>query len=139
MEVRAYVPADLLAIELQPRQQAPGMQTPQIAANLAESKEAFTATVNGEVIACIGLIEFWPGRRFVWAYLAAQTGPHLVALTWRARRWLRYHGAGRIEAAIDPTFRAAVRWACRLGFEREGTMREYVPGKDYDLYARIGR
>jgi len=113
-------------------------QTWENAEGLAQS-DAHTALADGQVIACVGLIQHWPGRRFVWAYLAHDAGRHMLRLTWQVRRWLRYHGAGRIEAAIDPEFHASVRWARRLGFQREGTMRQYVPGKDYDLYARIGR
>lgn len=141
MEVRPYVPDDFLAIRLQPAQvHAWGhLQNLQTACSLATSQECFTALVDGEVIACVGLITFWEGRRHVWAYLSRDAGPHLVALTWQVRRWLRYHGQGRIEAAIDPEFHASVRWARRLGFSREGRMAQYVPGKDYDLYARIGR
>lgn len=139
VEVRAYVPEDFLALRLQPMQSQPiAGQTEANADDLAASTESYTATVDGEVIACIGLIQFWPGRRLVWAYLAYNAGPHMLRLTRLILRWMRYHGQGRIEAAIDPEFPASIRWAHRLGFQREGTMRQYVPGKDYDLYARIG-
>lgn len=144
MEVRKYEPADFIAIRLQPEQVAAWkhLQNYETATALATAQECFTATVDGEIIACVGLIKFWEGRRYVWAYLAQNAGPHLVALTWRIRRWLRYHGKGRIEAAIDPEFKSAVKWALLLGFKNETPekhMKEYVPGRDYDLYARVGR
>lgn len=138
VEVRAYVPDDFLIIVPQPMQND-GQQSIEVAHNLLASTESFTATVDGEVMACIGLIQFWPGRRLVWAYLAHNAGPHMLRLTRLVQRWLKYHGQGRIEAAIDPEFPASIRWAHRLGFQREGRMLQYVPGKDYDLYARIGR
>ncbi len=137
MEVRKYQPDDFLLLRPQAMQVAlMPWQTMEIANDLAQSTDTHTATVNGEVIACIGLIQHWPGRRYVWAYLA-HNAP-MIPLTWKVRRWLKYHGQGRIEAAIDPQFDASVRWARRLGFKREGRMEQYVPGKDYDLYARVG-
>lgn len=140
MEVRAFEPFDFLRLQLQPMQAnlSFGGQTIENGRALAQSTQAFTAVVNGDPIACIGLIELWPGRRMVWAYLAAGAGPHLVRLTWQVRRWLRYHGSGRIEAAVDPEFAASIGWAKCLGFVREGLMREWIPGKDFYLYARIG-
>ena len=116
-----------------------GGQTIENAKGLHASQDAFTATVDGNVIACIGLIEFWPGRRMAWAYLAQGVSAHIAELTDAVQRWLRYHGDGRIEAYIDPSYRCAKRWARKLGFEREGPLRQWVPGKDYDMYARIGR
>lgn len=138
MEVRPYVPADFLAIDLDGAELLGRTQAN--AEGLAASTEAYTATVDGRVVAVIGLVQLWPGRRYVWAYLSRDSGPHMLALTRRVRRWLRYHGSGRLEAAVDPEFAAANRWARLLGFRCETPegMREYVPGKDFLLYARIG-
>jgi hypothetical protein len=141
MEIRPYVPDDFLAIDLQPMQKilSFGGQTEDCARGLHQSQEAYTVTIDGEVMACIGLVEFWPGRRMAWAYLSGRIGRQMVELTWKIRRWLRYHGEGRIEAYIDPKHAAAERWAMLLGFQREGALSEWIPGKDYDMYARIGR
>jgi len=137
MEVRKYEANDFLILRPQPMQEGlMPWQTMEIANDLAQSNETYSVTVDGEVVACVGLIQHWPGRRFVWAYLAWNAP--MVPLTWKVRRWLRFHGEGRIEAAIDPQFKASIRWARRLGFKREGRMKQYVPGKDYDLYARVG-
>lgn len=141
MEVRSFRPSDFLEIQLQPMQAQITFtgQTLEHAQGLAQSDEAFTAIAGAEVIACIGVIRYWEGRRFIWAYLAASAGQHLRPLTREIRRWLTYHGQGRVETAIDPQFANSVQWAALLGFQCEGTMREWIPGKDFDLYARIGR
>lgn len=148
MEVRLYEPADLMALRLQPMQACLGLggQTEENAKGLNASQDAYTVTVDGDVVACLGLVEFWPGRRQVWAYLSAMPVRQLLQLTRLAERWLRYHGDGRIEASIDPTFRStrsgrpnpSERWAQRLGFKYEGRMAQYIPGNDFLLYARIG-
>ncbi len=141
MEVRRFEPFDFLQIRLQPMQANldHGGQTLENGCYLATSEEAYTATHNGEVVACIGLVQFWPGRRLVWAYLSADAGRCLIRLTWQIRRWLRYHGQGRIECAIDPEFPQSIAWAERLGFVRETPepMREWIPGKGFYLYARV--
>jgi RimJ/RimL family protein N-acetyltransferase len=141
MEIRQFEPDDFLNLKLQPMQACLsfGGQTVENAQALRQSQESFTATVDGEIVACIGLIEFWPGRRMVWAYLSAGAGPHLLALTRRIRSWMRFFGKGRIEAAIDPQFEASVRWALLLGFQNETPfgMEEWIPGKTFHLYARV--
>lgn len=141
MEVRPFRPSDFLEIQLQPMQARVTFtgQTLEHAQGLAQSDESFTAVAGSEVIACIGVIRYWEGRRFIWGYLAESAGRCLRPLTREVKRWLTERGQGRIETAIDPQFANSVQWARLLGFEREGTMREWIPGKDFDLYARIGR
>lgn len=101
--------------------------------------QCFTATVDGEPIACIGLFPWWRGRKYAWAYLRQDFQCNALSLTRAVHRWLRYHGEGRIETAIDPADEKAIRWAERFGFKREGLMRQYLAtGRDMYLYARIG-
>ncbi len=130
-----------MALELQPMQACLsfGGQTMENAVKLGGSDTCFTVVAQEQVIACLGLVQLWPGRRMAWAYLSAHAGPYLVPLTWKIRRWLKYHGRGRIETAIDPEFRASERWAIRLGFKNETPkhMEQWIPGKDFDLYARV--
>lgn len=139
MEVREFHPYDLDGLRLSLFKPCLGGQTlTEHAMGLKSSGECFTATVNGDPIACIGLINWWEGRRYVWAYLHADVAQYTVALTRAIHRWLKYHGAGRIETAIDPLDEKAIRWAERFGFEREGMMRRYLENQDMWLYARIG-
>jgi RimJ/RimL family protein N-acetyltransferase len=44
----------------------------------------------------------------------------------------------RIEMTVDANHAAAIAWAERLGFEREGLMRAVTPdGRDCFLYAKV--
>lgn len=139
MEVREFHPYDLDKLRLPvftPR--LGGASLTEHAMGLKAGGECYTATVNGEPIACIGLIQWWEGRRYVWAYLSDDFCKYTVALTRAIHRWLKYHGHGRLETAIDPSHEKAIRWAERFGFEREGLMRHWTEtGADMFLYARV--
>jgi RimJ/RimL family protein N-acetyltransferase len=140
MEVREFHPYDLEDLQFQPMQADYKEETisTQQGMALKEAGDSFTATVNGIPIGCIGLVNHWKGRRYVWAYLSDEAGKHMVSLTRAIKRWLKYHGEGRIETAVDCRFEEAIRWVEMLGFEREGKMRHWSPtGDDFWLYARI--
>jgi RimJ/RimL family protein N-acetyltransferase len=139
MEVREFHPFDLDGLRLPlftPR--LGGATLTEHAMGLKAGGDCFTATVDGSPIACVGLIQWWAGRRYVWCYLSDNFCRHTVALTRAIHRWLKYHGEGRLETAIDPQNEKAIRWAERFGFEREGLMRRWTEtGADMFLYARI--
>jgi RimJ/RimL family protein N-acetyltransferase len=140
MEVREFHPYDLEELQLQPMQaDYKPIATTQHGMALKEAGDCFTVTVDGIPIGCIGVVNFWEKRRHAWAYLSQDAGKHLVPLTRAIRRWLKYHGEGRLETAVDCRFDAAIRWVEMMGFEREGKMRQWSPtGDDFWLYARIG-
>lgn len=140
MEVLQFVPEHFQHLFLQPAQScmAREIHNPEYVKSLMAAGDCYTATTNGIVVACIGLINFWPGRRHAWAFLAAEIEHQMIPLHRNVKRWLNYHGEGRIEAAVDCDHAAAIRWAEMLGFEREGRMRQYTTdGRDCFLYARV--
>lgn len=143
MEIREFHPYDLQALNLQYLQAAfaPSMTVEHGIALKSGGDDNFTVVVDGKPIACIGLVEHWPKRRYVWAYLVEGIGKRdMVRLRQAIAQWLRYHGAGRIETAIDPAFAKSVGWAESLGFEREGVLRHWTPdGSDWIMYSRIDR
>jgi hypothetical protein len=72
--------------------------------------------------------------------LAENAKKYRLSLHRAIKRYLRYHGGGRIETAIDPNFPESIDWAERLGFQREGLMAHWTPdGSDWLLYARVDR
>jgi len=141
MEVRTCTTFDLMNLELQPTQaHMRDTMTPQYCRDLLAGGDSFCATVDGYPIACIGLIHHWATRKYVWAFLSPSAGRYMLALTRAVAQWLKYHGAGRIETAVDCRNAKDIRWAEHLGFVREGTMRKWTPdGCDVYLYARIGQ
>jgi len=142
MEVRRFQPHDLQELAIQEAQVfvRPTFADPKYGAALADTEtgDAFTALADGRLIGCIGVIKPWSMRQQAWAILAQDIRPYFLQLHMQVRRWLKYHGQGRVEAAVDCGFAQGVRWAEMLGFEREGIMKSYtMEGRDCFLYARV--
>lgn len=104
-----------------------------------EGPWAYSGVVDGRVHACAGLVSHWPGRAAAWAYLDAQAGREMLAVTRAAKRGIEMCPFDRIEAAVDCEFEAGHRWARILGFELETErMRKYRPdGGDCAMYVRV--
>ena len=138
--VREFHPYDIdgMGMTLVQGQIGSGDGLTQYAMQLKASGQSFTATVDDVPIACIGLIDFWQGRQYAWAFLSDDFCKAKLALTRAVHRWLRYHhAAGRIETAVQCDNPRAIRWAEGFGFEREGTMRQWMLGQDFFMYARV--
>lgn len=131
----------MIAPTLQPRQH--GMLSffslPGYADSLLDHGEAYTMLVDGDVIACAGVQEAWTGRGVAWALLSTKAGAHMRALTRVVAHYLNHLAVlRRIEAYVDPEFKAAIRWAKLLGFEMEGRMRAFgFDGSDNLMFARV--
>ncbi len=140
MEVRTFAPTDLLALSLQHAQigMFENIREPSYGESLAKAGPSFTATVDGDPIACIGVIDQWSGYARAWALISMFAGPYMLHLTRGIRTWLKYHNPGRIDTAVDCQFPEAIRWARLLGFAQEGTMRAYTPERrDCFLYSKV--
>ena len=64
----------------------------------------------------------------------------MIRLTRDIQRYLREHPyrTRRIEAAVECSFDAGIRWAQILGFQCEGRMTAYWDYRDAYLFARVG-
>lgn len=107
------------------------------AENIAKCGPAYTGMIDGVPLISAGVSQQWDGRSFVWAVLSDKTGPHMLAITRLVKEFLDTRNEVRLEMQVKTDFAAAHRWAKMLGFQREGTMRKYCDGEDFDLYARI--
>lgn len=113
--------------------------TPVMLRALAAMPHSYTATVEGRIVACGGIIEYWPGRAEAWAVLDATSRKDFLAIHNAARRVLNLDHFRRIEAVVDVGFEAGHRWLRALDFRMEAPrMLQYgVDGNDYSLYARV--
>jgi hypothetical protein len=102
-----------------------------------ERNNSWTGVVDGRPVACAGFMPQWPGRTIAWAYLNANSGPHMLFVT-RAVRKALDKVKGRIEFAVRRDFDAGHRWARLLGFDVETyVMKAYGPdGEDVTSYVR---
>lgn len=105
---------------------------------LAKAGPAYSAFVDGEVVACSGVVERHAGVWQAWALVSQAAGSHMLQITRATLAFLASFNANRIETAVDAKHDAGHRWAAILGFEREALMRKWMPdGGDAVLYARV--
>lgn len=116
----------------------PLMTDMEYAVSLQTRGPAFSAMVDGEIIAAAGLLPQWENRAVAWALIGENARRHFVRLTKSMVRYFDFAEFNRLETAVKTDFAEGHRWARMMGFVREGTMRGYAPdGCDYDLYARV--
>lgn len=85
-----------------------------------------------------GIVDRTPGRGICWALFSDELLGRFGAVHRAAVRFIAGGRYRRLEMTVDPNHTAAVRWALRLGFVKEGRMRSYAPdGRDIDLYAWV--
>lgn len=105
-----------------------------------ERSNSWTVVVDGDPMACGGLLMQWPGRHYAWTYLNAKAGPHMGFVT-RAVQEKMAQVEGRIEATVRCDFEKGHRWMRLLGFEVETErMKAYGPaGEDHTAYVRFNK
>lgn len=107
--------------------------------HLVKSPHTVTGMVGMQPVACAGVTEYWPGRGELWAIMPRSTGPHMLALTRLARKYIAGLSIRRIEATVDCDFDAGHRWMKLLGIEKEASpLKAFsIEGKDVSLYAKV--
>lgn len=117
-----------------------GIATNEATCAQLETQYSWTAVLDGEVIACGGTVEQWPGRHLAWTHLGPHTAKHMLWLTRAVRSKLKAV-QGRVEMAVRCGFEPGHRWAEMLGFSLETPiMSAYGPdGADHSGYVRINR
>jgi len=86
-----------------------------------------------DVVACAGIVEFWPGRAQVWSLLSDQMPRYRKTVHRAVKTFLDGYRVRRLECVIDPRSETALRWAQHLGFQVEYLMRGYTPNGDDQL------
>ena len=138
--VTAFTPEHLAALRLQGSQaSAQPLMTLEHGQQIASAGGyARTALLDGEPIACAGIMEKRTNCGYAWAYLGARTAGHWKTLhravlnVVQAGRWRR------VEMAVDVRDPMAKRWAAHLGFVYEGTHRAWThDGRDVETWARV--
>lgn len=90
-----------------------------------------------ETLAIFWFWNFGDGRYNVGSYLSANCGPFFREMRTLIERLFDFFQAQRYEAIVRTDFENGHRMIKMLGFEREGTMKRFSNGIDYDLYARV--
>lgn len=106
--------------------------------HLCQRGPAFQVLRDGVPVAAGGLVEIRPHHATAWAYVGADAGPAMVALTRAVRRVVGSRAYERVDTTVQGDFEAGHRWAEMLGFERVATLRRWGADRgDYTLFERI--
>jgi hypothetical protein len=134
-----FHPAHLLEIELQRAtpKDVSLFSDPGYGEALAHGDSRSVFDEAGKVRACLGVFEFMPGLGIAWAMFSPGSWRLLPEISAMAADYLSACRFRRIEAHMNPRFRASLRWAKRMGFQFEGVMRQHSPAGDAHLYAWI--
>lgn len=122
-------------------------QAAQLATGQMLTKAAMAAAIAGglslaavsgsRVLAIGGISEVWDGRGVIWGLLGEDIDRDMIPIHRAVTRTLALSTLPRIEAHVACSHETGHRWMKLLGFQREGTMRAFWQGHDYDLYARV--
>lgn len=140
MIVERFKPEHLESLVLQPAQEFARATVAEKGYGESLAKfDSFTASVDGRVVACAGVIPMWNGRGDAWALIARDIGAKgMHELHYAVLRYIRASSLRRVEACCDATFEQAHRWLMLLGFSYEGPLRKYFPdGRDGIRFAMV--
>lgn len=109
--------------------------------NVGDLGPAHTAMVDGMVIGCAGVVMMWEGVGHAWAVFGELFPKFPVFMTKVTKNHIKQitedYSMKRVQTLIESGNERNMRWAEYLGFEREGTMRRYYHGRDYEMVAII--
>lgn len=130
---------DFFAMEPQPAQAWVREQVSSQALARLEGTNAWTGRVAGEVVWIFGCFDIYPTRGRLWAFVAANAGPHFTAIHRRARAFVESLPHHRLEAEVDCDFDQGHRWMEMLGFTLEAPRLcgWRADGGDSALYGRV--
>jgi hypothetical protein len=100
-----------------------------------------TLVQDNTIMGFMGYHEFWEGSYEVWIIPAKEASKNKMAflrsIKFFLNEFLRWAKPKRVQitALADETHD---KWCAWLGFEKEGTMRNFAPtGETYNLWARV--
>lgn len=125
-------------IRVQQMQQLTGMAvTEENMAEFIRSGPAF-ACVDGRVLAILGIMPLWHDRSLGWGVLSDSIGATMTQVHRAVLRGLNdLFVVKRVEAYVAAGHQEGFRWMRLLGFEYEGTMRQFLNGQDFAMFARV--
>ena len=128
-----------MALELTPSGQQDNQAplSPDNLYQLVKSGPSWAFRHNGKLVALIGHCSPWAGRTVLWAFLGADCGPCMIALTKHVKAEIARLEFSRVEAYAEVTHAQGNRWLELMGFTREGVMRKFAYGTDYNLYSWV--
>lgn len=141
INVRTYIPNDYLLITRRRFDAITFLNfpNPRAMANTFARGEAYTMEVDGELVACGGVLPLWKGVGEVWLVASPLVERHKTAVGLAVVRKLKEMKKKyeRLQTVIDREFVLSREWAVWMGFRSEGVMKKYIDGRDYIRYAMV--
>lgn len=136
---------DLLYMELRDRDVDMLSSMDDWLGNLWEMKSkgyGFTIYHEDDVVACIGVTKIVSGVSEVWAITGKLVEKYPKDFHKMCKRIIEYafeiDNLHRLQCTAEVGYDRTIKWLERLGFEREGMLRNYTPdGKDMYIYSII--
>lgn len=142
IEIRKYQPEDFLTIKRRDFDALAFMHFPNpkaIASRLAKGP-AFTM-LNGNIIACAGVLPLWKGSGEGWAVTSPLVEKYPVTFAksvfLKITEIIEEMQLIRLQTVVDAEHTVSQNWLKRMGFKDEGLMRKYLGGRDFYRYAWI--
>lgn len=142
IEIRKYVPQDYLEIQKRNFDALALLEFPDLNAMAWSFTRgpAFTM-VNGDIIACAGILKLWKGVGEAWVLTSPLVEQHKVAFG-RAvlkimNRLMDELEIERLQAMVDAEHKVSQNWLIWMGFMPEGIMKKYLGGRDFIRYAKV--
>ncbi len=141
LRIRDYEPQDYLAIQCSVEEMRSRLGQPLARYALFHKLGmAYTAAdPDGQLMACGGLHDLWPGVGELWLVVSplARKYPGILGVfKGILAGWLQWYH--RVQATVNPEWPEAMRLAEHFGFQVEARMRRHGPrGEDEMLYALL--
>jgi RimJ/RimL family protein N-acetyltransferase len=105
-------------------------------------QDSYSAFVDGQLVACGGLVKMWPGLAEAWIAVTPYAQQHTTFILRTTKLYLddrmKRHALNRLEAHIREDFILARRFCSWLGFQFNATLPKYGPnGETFLLMSRV--
>lgn len=142
IEIRKYDPQDYITIQKRKFDALALLSFPD-PIDMARSflrGPAFTM-VNGDIIACGGVLKLWKGVGEGWLLTSPLIELHRVAFGRAAVRTIERLmddlQLERLQTMVDAEHWVSRGWLQWMGFEPEGVMKKYLGGRDFIRFAKV--
>lgn len=142
IQIRKYVPQDYLEIQKRNFDALALLEFPDLNAMAWSFTRgpAFTM-VNGDIIACGGVLKLWKGVGEGWLLTSPMIERHRVAFGRAAlktiNRLMDELGLERLQTMVDAEHKVSQNWLLWMEFRPEGKMYKYLGGRDFIRYAKV--
>lgn len=142
-EIRPYVPEDYAKIRNggEDPQSLAGMGEEALSRTYALQGPAYSLWVDGNLVACGGIVVLWPGMGEAWCLVSERVKFHPLIFHKSAMKMIdemaKERKLVRVQANVQKDFKTGNSWIQAIGFKPEGDMPMFFNGLTFTRYARI--